>query len=58
MGYFVDPTLIETKDSQDKLMKEEIFGPILTAFVYPDTEFRHYLQVASETASYALTGAM
>lgn len=46
-GYFIHPTVIETKDPNFKTMKEEIFGPVLTVFVYPDAEFektvQHYL---------------
>lgn len=57
-GYFVQPTVIETSDPQDKIMQEEIFGPVLSVFPYPDDEYFKYAQMASKTSPFALTGAI
>lgn len=57
-GYFIQPTVIETSDPQDKIMQEEIFGPVLTVFPYPDDEYLKYAQMASKTSPFALTGAI
>ena len=57
-GYFVEPTLVETADPGYRLMREEIFGPVVTAFVYPDDEWDDTLRIVGETSPYALTGAV
>ncbi|XP_027023615.2 delta-1-pyrroline-5-carboxylate dehydrogenase, mitochondrial [Tachysurus fulvidraco] len=57
-GYFVEPTIIETKDPQDKIMNEEIFGPVLTVYVYPENDYRKVLELIDNTSPYALTGAV
>ena len=57
-GYFIEPTLVETPDPQYRLMREEIFGPVVTAFVYPDGEWEQTLQLVDSTSPYALTGAV
>jgi 1-pyrroline-5-carboxylate dehydrogenase len=57
-GYFVGPTLVETKDPAYKLLCEEIFGPVVTAFVYDDTKWAETLAVVDSTSPYALTGAV
>ncbi|XP_061162838.1 delta-1-pyrroline-5-carboxylate dehydrogenase, mitochondrial-like [Saccostrea echinata] len=57
-GYFVEPTIIETTDPQDRIMQEEIFGPVLTVFPYPDDEYLKYAQLATKTSPFALTGAI
>ncbi|KAL0277918.1 UNVERIFIED_CONTAM: hypothetical protein PYX00_005033 [Menopon gallinae] len=57
-GYFIEPTIIETKDPKDKIMQEEIFGPVLTAYVYKDDNLEQAMQLVSETVPYALTGAV
>ena len=57
-GYFIEPTLVETSDPQYRLMREEIFGPVLTAFVYPDNEWEETLRLVDSTSPYALTGAV
>ena len=57
-GYFVEPTLIETADPGYRLMCEEIFGPVVTAYVYPDTGWPEILDVIDRTSPYALTGAV
>ena len=58
MGYFVEPTLIETADPGYRLMCEEIFGPVVTAYVYPDSGWLEILDVIDRTSPYALTGAV
>jgi 1-pyrroline-5-carboxylate dehydrogenase len=57
-GYFVEPTLIRTSDPKFKTMREEIFGPVVTAYVYPDDDFASVLALVDETSPYALTGAV
>jgi len=57
-GYFVQPTLVETKDPLDRIMREEIFGPVLTAYVYPDAKVNETMQLLDESTPYALTGAV
>jgi len=58
VGYFVRPTLIETTDPKHRLMSEEIFGPVLTVYVYPDDGFEEALALCDQTSPYALTGAV
>ncbi len=57
-GYFIEPTLIETTDPAYRSLCEEIFGPVVTAYVYPDNEWRETLEVVDRTSPYALTGAV
>ena len=57
-GFFVEPTVIETSDPGDRLLREELFGPIVTAFVYPDSRWQDTLKLVDETSPYALTGAV
>jgi 1-pyrroline-5-carboxylate dehydrogenase len=57
-GYFVEPTLIETTDPSYRTMCEEIFGPVLTAYAYPDASWRETLALVDRTSPYALTGAV
>ena len=57
-GYFIAPTLIETRDPGYRLLCEEIFGPVVTAYVYPDAKWEEMLQTVDETSPYALTGAI
>jgi 1-pyrroline-5-carboxylate dehydrogenase len=57
-GYFIQPTLVETKDPGYKLLCEEIFGPVVTAFVYDDDKWQETLRLVDETSPYALTGAV
>jgi 1-pyrroline-5-carboxylate dehydrogenase len=58
VGYFVEPTLVETKDPGYRLMCEEIFGPVLTAYAYPDAQWAQTLETIDRTSPYALTGAV
>ncbi len=57
-GFFIEPTVVESQNPRSKLMVEEIFGPVLTVFVYPDSEFQETLQVCDQSSPYALTGAI
>jgi len=57
-GYFVQPTLVEAKDPGYRLMCEEIFGPVVTAYVYDDAKWEETLQLVDRTSPYALTGAV
>lgn len=57
-GYFVEPTLIETTDPHFKSMEEEIFGPVITVFIYKDDDFEKTLELCDKTSPYALTGSI
>ena len=57
-GYFIEPTLVETRDPGYKLLCEEIFGPVVTAHVYPDAKWEETLEIVDQTSPYALTGAI
>ncbi|KAG9352921.1 hypothetical protein JZ751_017497 [Albula glossodonta] len=57
-GYFVEPTIVETKDPQDAIMNEEIFGPVLSVYVYPENKYKDVLKLIDNTSPYALTGAV
>ncbi len=57
-GYFIEPTVILSKDPKSKLMAEEIFGPVLTIYIYPESEYVETLYLCNETSPYALTGAI
>lgn len=57
-GWFVKPTLVETTDPKYRLMCEEIFGPVVTAYVYDDDKWEETLKLVDETSDYALTGAV
>ena len=57
-GYFVQPTVVLTTDPHFKLMEEEIFGPVLTIYVYDDEDFEETLRECESTSPYALTGAI
>ena len=57
-GYFIEPTVVVSQDPQSKLMSEEIFGPVLTLYVYPEKQFEETLDLCDRTSPYALTGAI
>ena len=57
-GYFVQPTLLEVDDPGYRTMCEEIFGPVLTLYPYPENQWRETLQLVDRTSPYALTGAV
>ncbi len=58
VGYFIEPTVIEAKDPKYVTMCEEIFGPVLTVYVYPADKFSETLDLVDQTSPYALTGAV
>jgi 1-pyrroline-5-carboxylate dehydrogenase len=57
-GYFIEPTVVQTTNPRFKLMEEEIFGPVLTLYVYPDAKLDETLGLCNTTSPYALTGAV
>jgi 1-pyrroline-5-carboxylate dehydrogenase len=57
-GFFVEPTLVETSDPAYRLLCEEIFGPVVTAYAYPDAQWADTLALVDRTSPYALTGAV
>jgi 1-pyrroline-5-carboxylate dehydrogenase len=57
-GYFIEPTVLETTDPKYTTMCEEIFGPVLTIYVYPEKKFSETLQLVDQTSPYALTGSI
>jgi 1-pyrroline-5-carboxylate dehydrogenase len=57
-GYFIEPTLVQTEDPGYRLLCEEIFGPVVTAYVYDDARWVETLRLVDETSPYSLTGAV
>ncbi len=57
-GYFIHPTIIEAKDPKYVSMCEEIFGPVLTIYIYDESKFKETLELVDHTSPYALTGAV
>lgn len=57
-GYFIEPTIIKTTNPHFRLMEEEIFGPVVTLFVYDDNKYEEALELCDNTSPYALTGAV
>jgi 1-pyrroline-5-carboxylate dehydrogenase len=57
-GYFIEPTVLLTKDPKYVTMCEELFGPVLTIYVYEDKDFEKTLEIVNSTSIYALTGAI
>jgi 1-pyrroline-5-carboxylate dehydrogenase len=57
-GYFIEPTVIVAKDPKYTTMCEEIFGPVLTIYVYEDSQWQEMLKIVDSTSEYALTGAV
>jgi 1-pyrroline-5-carboxylate dehydrogenase len=58
VGFFVQPTLLQVEDPAYRLMCEEIFGPVLTTYVYPAARWQETLTLVDQTSPYALTGAV
>ena len=58
VGYFIEPTVLVTEDPHYRTMCEEIFGPVLTIFVYEDADYDATVKLLDETSPYALTGAI
>jgi 1-pyrroline-5-carboxylate dehydrogenase len=57
-GYFIEPTLVQTSNPSHRLLREEIFGPVVTAYVYADRQWTATLTLVDRTSPYALTGAV
>jgi 1-pyrroline-5-carboxylate dehydrogenase len=57
-GYFVEPTVIETRDPDFRLLREELFGPVVTTYVYDEKKWDDTLQLIDESSPYGLTGAV
>lgn len=58
-GYFIEPTIIETRDPYDKIMKTELFGPVVSVYVYPDDQdLNDVIKIIKDTTQFALTGAI
>jgi 1-pyrroline-5-carboxylate dehydrogenase len=57
-GFFVEPTVIETRDPNFRLLRDELFGPVVTAYVYPEGKWDDTLELVDRTAAYGLTGAV
>lgn len=57
-GYFIQPTIVETTNPKFKTMEEEIFGPVLTVYVYDDSKYEETLHLCDETSPYGLTGSI
>lgn len=58
VGYFIRPVLIQAKKPDYRTMKEEIFGPVVTVYVYPEKEWQATLELLDKTSRYGLTGAV
>ena len=58
VGYFVEPTVVVTDDPQFRLLREELFGPIVTAYIYPDARFEETIELIDGQTPYALTGSI
>merc|ERR1712165_411079 len=58
VGYFIEPSVVETSDKNDKIFKEELFGPVVTAFVYKDSQAKDIIENIGKDTPYALTGAI
>jgi 1-pyrroline-5-carboxylate dehydrogenase len=58
VGYFVQPTLLQVQDPAYRLMCEELFGPVLAVYVYPEAQWKETLTLVDQTSPYALTGAV
>ena len=58
VGYFVNPTVIVTKDPKSVTMVNEIFGPVITVYVYEDDDFEATCELIDNTTDYALTGSV
>jgi 1-pyrroline-5-carboxylate dehydrogenase len=57
-GFFIEPTVVETTNPKSRLMTEEIFGPVLTVFAYPDAKLDEAIALCESTSPYGLTGAI
>ena len=57
-GWFVEPTVIKTDDPEFRLLRDELFGPVVTAYVYDESKWADTLDLVDSTGAYALTGAV
>lgn len=57
-GYFIDPTIVQSKDPKDRIMTEEIFGPLITIYVYKDSDLYDTMKLVHTSTQFALTGAV
>jgi 1-pyrroline-5-carboxylate dehydrogenase len=57
-GFFVEPTVLETEDPEFRTMREELFGPVVTTYVYPEAKYSETLELIDRGAPYGLTGAV
>jgi 1-pyrroline-5-carboxylate dehydrogenase len=57
-GFFIDPTIILTKDPKFRTMEEEIFGPVMTIYLYEDSQLEETLRLCDQTSPYGLTGSI
>ena len=58
VGYFVEPTIVEVTTPEDRIFKEEIFGPLVSVYVYKDSDCMNTLKAIGDHTPYALTGAL
>ena len=58
VGYFVEPTIVRSDDPKSRLMREELFGPIVTVYVYPEKDYAAALELVDTSTPYGLTGAI
>ena len=58
VGYFIEPTVVTSQDPKSRLMREEIFGPVMTVYVYDDGDLEETLELCDTGSDYALTGAI
>lgn len=57
-GYYIYPTMFETKDPKHRIMREELFGPVLTVYVYKNSEYEKAMELIDTTTPFALTGSI
>lgn len=57
-GYFIEPTIVQSTDPLDKIMTEEIFGPVLSIYVYKDKDLDQAMKLVGSSTRFALTGAV
>jgi 1-pyrroline-5-carboxylate dehydrogenase len=57
-GYFIEPTIVVSKDPKSRLMVEEIFGPVMTVYIYPESQYDESLELCDQSSPYALTGSI
>ncbi|MEM0486075.1 MAG: aldehyde dehydrogenase family protein, partial [Thermoplasmata archaeon] len=58
IGYFIDPTIVLVKNPYNILMKDEIFGPVLSIYIYKDEQYENTLEICDKTSIYGLTGSI